>query len=156
MPSIINFEQVIGTFITGFLLIKFGRKTILQFGTLAAGIGNVLVFIGFLINGQAKDGESSSGQPFILLGLFLYMGVFGISLGPIVWLYIPEIVQPKIVPFSTATNWISASLVIILFPIMTEHLLNKNPATLFAIFAVWCIVSFVLHIRYVVETKDKS
>ena len=84
------------------------------------------------------------------------MGVFGISLGPIVWLYIPEIVDPKVVPFSTATNWISASLIIMLFPIMTEHLLNDNPALLFAVFAVWCIASFVLHLKYVVETKDKS
>ena len=91
MPSIINFEQVIGTFITGFLLIKFGRKTILQLGTLGASIGNVLIFIGFLLNGQGDD-ASTTGQPFILIGLFLYMGVFGISLGPIVWLYIPEIV----------------------------------------------------------------
>lgn len=156
MPSIINFEQVIGTFITGFLLIKFGRKTILQFGTLAGGIGNVLVFIGFFLNGRADDPDSNPGQYFILFGLFIYMGVFGISLGPIVWLYIPEIVQPKVVPFSTAANWISASLIIMLFPIMTEHLLNDNPSVLFAFFAVWCILSFVLHLRYVVETKDKS
>ena len=52
------------------------------------------------------------------------MAVFGLSLGPVVWLYIPEIVQPRIVPFSTATNWIIASIVIILFPILTDNLPN--------------------------------
>jgi len=88
MPSIINFEQVLGTFITGFLLIKLGRKTILQIGTLGAFLGNALIFIGFLLNGSGDD-ATSDGQPLILIGLFLYMGVFGISLGPIVWLYIP-------------------------------------------------------------------
>jgi hypothetical protein len=34
MASLINFEQVLATFATGILLVKFGRKTILQFGTL--------------------------------------------------------------------------------------------------------------------------
>jgi hypothetical protein len=49
----------------------------------------------------------------------MFMAVFGLSLGPVVWLYILEIVQPKIVPYSTAGDWISASIVIILFPIIT-------------------------------------
>jgi len=55
----------------------------------------------------------------IVVGLFLFMGIFGVSLGPVVWLYIPEIVAPKIVPYSTMVNWVSASSVIILFPIIT-------------------------------------
>ena len=54
-----------------------------------------------------------------MVGLFMFMAAFGLSLGPVVWLYIPEIVQPKIIPYSTASNWISASIVIILFPIIT-------------------------------------
>ena len=120
IPSLLNFEQVLGTFATGFLLITFGRKTILQFGTLFAGVSNVLIFIGFFLQ-EHTDAGKDSGQLFILLGLFLYMAVFGVSLGPVVWLYIPEIVQPKIVPFSTATNWITCSMVIILFPIMKEN-----------------------------------
>ena len=89
MPSLINFEQVLGTFATGFLLIKFGRKAILQFGTLMAGLGNALVFLGFLLNQIDGSEDSTNGQIFILMGLFLYMGVFGVSLGPVVWLYIP-------------------------------------------------------------------
>lgn len=87
MGSLINFEQFLGTFVTGILLAKFGRKTILQFGTLLGGIGNLLLTIGFFIKGPSDEG--GVGQGIILVGLFLYMAVFGISLGPIVWLYIP-------------------------------------------------------------------
>jgi hypothetical protein len=107
--------------------------------------------IGFFI----KD-ASSLGEPLILIGLFMFMAVFGLSLGPVVWLYIPEIVQPKIVPYSTASNWISASLVIILFPIATEDLLNGNPGVLFVFFTVWCLGSFVFNYLFVLETKDKT
>jgi hypothetical protein len=34
MPSLINLEQVLATFVTSYLLTKFGRRTILLFGTL--------------------------------------------------------------------------------------------------------------------------
>lgn len=57
----------------------------------------------------------------MLTGLFLYMAMFSISLGPVVWLYIPEVVQPKIIPFTTAMNWTSAALVIFLFPVVTNE-----------------------------------
>lgn len=154
MPSLINFEQVLGTFATGLLLMKFGRKTILQFGTFFEGLADLLVAVGFFI--KLGNDDSTFAQALILLGLFLYMGVFGISLGPVVWLYIPEVVQPKIVPFSTATNWICASLIIILFPILTENVLNSNPAVLFVIFGVWCALSFLFNLKFVIETKDKS
>ena len=92
----------------------------------------------------------------ILIGLFFFMAVFGLSLGPVVWLYIPEIVEPSIVPFSTAANWISASLIIILFPIISDNVLNGNPAILFLFFTAWCFGSYVFNLLFVIETKDKE
>jgi MFS family permease len=151
MPSLINLEQVLATFVTSYLLTKFGRRTILLYGALFEGISCGLVMVGFFI----KD-STPAGETLILLGLFLFMAVFGLSLGPVVWLYIPEIVQPKIVPYSTASNWISASLVIILFPIATDDLLNGNPGVLFIFFTAWCLGSFVFNYFYVLETKDKT
>lgn len=126
----------------------------MQVGTLLEGVADLMVAIGFFI--RSGDEDSTIGQVLVLVGLFLYMGVFGVSLGPVVWLYIPEIVQPKIVPFSTATNWICASLVIILFPILTDSILDNNPAILFLFFAIWCAVSLVFNMKYLIETKDKS
>ena len=119
VPSLINFDQVLTTFFTGYLLSKFGRKTLLTLGALFEGIATGIITVGFFL-----PDENSLRQPLIIVGLFLFMAVFGLSLGPVVWLYIPEIVQPRIVPFSTATNWIIASIVIILFPILTDNLPN--------------------------------
>jgi len=155
MATFVNFEQVLGTLVTGFLLFKFGRKTIVQYGTLLEGAANLLVAIGFFIKGDQTSADSA-GQGLILTGLFLFMGVFGLSLGPVVWLYIPEIVQPAVVPFSTATNWICASLVIILFPIIKDNVLNGNPAVLFLIFTAYCFLSLVFNAKFMIETKDKK
>ena len=82
----------------------------LLLGPLVVGCATAIVMIGFLID---------DGKGLVVGGLFMFMFFFGMSLGPVVWLYIPEIVQSKIIPYSTASNWISASLVIILFPIIT-------------------------------------
>ena len=120
-------------------------------GTAVECLAVSLGMIGFMVG--EKD---LSGQVLILTGLFLYMAVFGLSLGPVVWLYIPEIVQPRIVSYSTAANWISAFTIITFFPIITDSLLDGNPKFLFLFFALWCAVSFVINMKYVVETKDKS
>jgi hypothetical protein len=49
MPSLINLEQVLGTFATGLLLVKFGRKAILQVGTMLEGIAELFVAVGFFL-----------------------------------------------------------------------------------------------------------
>jgi hypothetical protein len=79
-------------------------------GAVSTGI----IGVGFFIH----DSNTDVGNAFILTGLVIFMANFGISLGPVVWLYIPEVVQPSIVPFSTGINWGGAALVMLLFPII--------------------------------------
>lgn len=154
MGVIVNFESFLGTFITGFLLATFGRKTILQIGTFLEGVANIFAAVGFFIWNYTD--QIKLAEALVLLGLFLYMGVFGVSLGPVVWLYIPEVVEPKVVPFSTAVNWITASIIIILFPIITTNALDGNPAYLFIFFAAICAGSWIFNAKFLIETKDKT
>lgn len=49
LPSILNFEQVVSAALSSFLLTKFGRKTILQAGTMGAAIANLVIAIGFYL-----------------------------------------------------------------------------------------------------------
>jgi hypothetical protein len=76
------------------------------------------------------------------------MGSFGLTLGPIVWLYIPEIVEANIIPYSTMANLIGASVCVILFPIASAQL--PNQAYLFIIFMVWGVASLVINKFYLV------
>lgn len=85
LPSIVNFEQVVTAIISSFLLKKYGRKLILQYGTVGAIITNFIIGIGFFLMGSSPK----LSVALILIGLFCYMANFGLSLGPIVWLYIP-------------------------------------------------------------------
>ncbi len=113
-PIIINLEQVLTSLIVSYLLSKVGRKTLLQVGTALGAFATGIIAIGFFV----KDSNSDLGSGFILFGLVVFMANFGISLGPVVWLYIPEIVQPNIISFSTGANWGAAALVMLFFPII--------------------------------------
>ena len=91
-----------------------------------------------------------------MIGLVYFMASFNLSLGPVVWLYIPEIVDPSFLPYSTMVNWGSSALCILLFPILKAQLPNRNPAPMFIFFAAWSVLSFFINQRYVVETAGKT
>jgi len=64
---------------TIYLLKSFGRKTLLQVGSLGSGITLAITTLGFFTHNSL----------YIILGLVFYSFIFGFSLGPVVWLYIP-------------------------------------------------------------------
>lgn len=45
---------------------------------------------------------------------------------------------------------------VIMFPILTDNVLDSNPAILFIFFTAWLIGSFLINTRFVIESKDKS
>lgn len=64
---------------------RVGRVFLLQSGTIIASMSLVFVGIGFILN-------DNTGNILILVGLFIFMGNFGMTLGPVFWLYVAEIV----------------------------------------------------------------
>ena len=120
MPSILNFEQMATCILSSFLLNRFGRKTILQFGTIGFAISNFVIYIGYSIQ---KDNPQLS-VTLLMIAFVYFMANFGVSLGPIIWLYIPEIVKPSFLPYSTMINWSFSALVILIFPIIKARLPN--------------------------------
>ena len=53
-----------------------------------AAITTSMVAIGFLV----KTDNLSASNGLVIAGLVIYMANFGLTLGPVVWLYIAEIV----------------------------------------------------------------
>lgn len=90
------------------------------------------------------------GQTLIVVGLFIFIGVFGLSLGPLVWIYIEDIAQPWFVPFTTGLNWGLSALVVILFPVVVNRVLGGQPQLLLLFFTVWCLISFVINSKYLI------
>ena len=84
------------------------------------------------------------------------ISTFAISISPITWLYIPEIVQPPLIPFTTIVNWCSAYLIVFLFPIIQENSVNKDTPYLFLFFALCMVVHTVVLWVVMQETRYKN
>lgn len=140
--------QFIACLGTSLILKKVGRKTLLQSGTGVSFIVLTIIGVAFV----AMKGTVQ--QILIIVSLYIFMTSFGFTLGPVVWLYIPEIVPANIVPFSTLANWAGASITIILFPILGDII--GQFGYLFFMFSLWCLASLLINQRYVIETMGKT
>lgn len=91
----------------------------------------------------------------IFVFLILFNIGYGATLGPIVWLYVPEIIPAKIVPFITMLNWFSASICVIFTPIAIDVNHNNADAVFFC-FGGITLLFFVMNVFLLVETKNKT
>ena len=100
----INLQQFMGSLFAALLLMKFGRKYLLQTGNKVIGVCLLAICLGLYIPSPA----------IVNLSQFVYMSAFGLSFGSIFWLYIPEIVEPKMIAVCACCNWSSYFLVTLL------------------------------------------
>ena len=98
--------QFLSAIFTLFILISFGRKGLILFGNISLGIVDILLGIFSIF------GDSWSGSVVFAL-LIIYVLIFGLSLGPAIWIYVPEIMPAKMVPFATMMKWIAATISVI-------------------------------------------
>lgn len=122
----------------------------MQFGTMNLSLSLVIITIGFVLLSQ----NIAAGGWLILCGLILFVAIFGLSLGPITWIYIADIVEAEVIPFPTLSNRLTSAVITITFPILKNAFNSSVP--LFAFYGVWTFCSFFVNSRYVLETKGKT
>ena len=151
-PIIVNGQKLLFGIIGYFMMGVWGRRAILTRGMLTVALCEVGMFIGFM-----NSSEGNSWAPVLILGcLCVFLFSFNVSLGPLTWLYVSEIVQPGLIPFTTMTNWIFSTLIIGSFPIIRSHSENKDVPGLFIFYAACTFVIFGIFCALMVETKDKT
>ncbi len=92
----------------------------------------------------------------VLLSLFTYRFIYGITLGPVAFLYIPEIIEPNVMPYVIVLYWFSAFLTVMIFPLVKKYIFDGNPGPIFMIFAVYTLLSMIINQYALVETKGKK
>ena len=86
--------------------------------------------------------------------IMLFNIIFGLTLGPTVWLYVPEIAPPKVVPLATATYWLGCSFCVIFAPVLTK--IASSIYIVFLVLGVYLLVVLVPNYYLVVETRNKT
>lgn len=144
---LISVVNVIVTFASAPLVDKLGRKPLLKTSVTFMGISAAL--LGF--------GIQSANPLFSIVGTFVYIGFFAIGLGPIPFLLVGEVTQPKAKAlaqsFGVTMNWLATFVVGYLFPVLKNSWLGGGT---FYIFTGMCAVTYIFVKSYIPETKGKN
>jgi len=105
MIGIVNFGA---TLIGLVLLNKWGRRTIMIFGNI--GMAILLFCIGIFLFTKS-DG-------LMVLSVLLYIAFFELSTGPIMWLYLAEIMYEEGLSAATGFTWCLMLLISLILPLL--------------------------------------
>lgn len=150
-PLIANIIQLIATLCSIPALTKVGRKPLILIGNLTLGIFDLVMGIMFLLN------LLTSQKAYVYVSLafiLLFMISYGVTIGPIVWLYVPEVIPAKYVPIATSMNWLGAAICIIASPFIINAV--GSPYPVFFGFSVITLVLFFFNFSILVESKGKT
>jgi sugar porter (SP) family MFS transporter len=156
---IINGSCVLFTIIAIATVDKWGRKPLMLIGALGMGIS--LVAMGALAQCMT-DPTAAAG--WMLTFIILYIGCFGLSVGPVTWVILSEIyptaVRGRALGLATFFLWGADYLVTQTFPIMDAKgswfVTHFNHAFPFYVYTGFCVVLLFVVGMLTPETKGKS
>ncbi|CAL8582212.1 hypothetical protein XPA_007882 [Xanthoria parietina] len=105
--------------VSWFIIERAGRRKLFLWGTVGQGLSMVLVF-SCLIPGTEAAAKGAA------VGLFTYIASFGATWLPLPWLYPAEInplkTRAKANALSTCSNWLFNFLIVMITPILIDHI----------------------------------
>jgi sugar porter (SP) family MFS transporter len=140
--------NLVFTLVAMFTVDKWGRKKLMLFGSVGLAVTYILLGSAFYF--QLKGIA-------VLSLVVIAIGIYAMSLAPIVWVILSEIFPNRIrgaaMALSTFALWIACFILTFTFP-----LLNKGfgAAGTFWVYAGICILGFLFVLRKLPETKGKS
>ena len=135
--------QVVVTFLSGFLINRYGRRTLMLSGMTVI----VLSLLGGAVEAWLEDDTSH----ILLIVVFLHIVGFSLSLGPVGMLYIAEIMEN--VTLAVCVIWILTLFVSMISEIMIKSL---GIGTAFFFYGVISLVCLVYLKNNMVESKGLS
>ena len=147
-PLIANVIQLVATLASVPALKKYGRKNLILLGNFSLGIFDLIMGVMFLV--AAVTGWKPAIY-IVLVFILLFMISYGVTIGPIVWLYVPEIIPAKIVPVATFMNWFGCSICIIATPFVIDAV--GSPYPVFFAFGAITLFFFIFNYSMLIETE---
>lgn len=146
----IGIVNVLMTVVAMFIVDRLGRRPLFIIGFLGAAAS--LAVIAMTMN----SGDPAMA-PVALVGLFVYIAFFAVSLGPLPWIYMSELfplaMRSRGMAMASVANWGCNFLVVFLFPVVVAE---AGAAVTFAIFCGFCVLGAVYAWARAPETKGAS
>ncbi|MDD5183935.1 MAG: sugar porter family MFS transporter [Paludibacter sp.] len=140
--------NLIFTLVAMFTVDKWGRKKLMLFGSV--GLALTYILLGSAFYFQLKGIA-------VLSLVVIAIGIYAMSLAPIVWVILSEIFPNRIrgaaMAMATFALWIACFILTYTFPLLNKSL---GAAGTFWVYAGICVLGFVFVLRKLPETKGKS
>ena len=147
--TLIGVMNLVFTILAMRVIDKLGRKLLMLIGS--AGMAVCYLIIGYLFMTGNTNGW------LLLSFIIITPAFFAFGLGPTVWVVLSEIFPNKIrgaaMSVATFSLWVASYLLTLTFPIFVEMF---SSAFTFWIYAVICIIGFMVILKYFPETKGIS
>ena len=133
--------SLLSTLVSGQIINRYGRKTIFIWGDIAITITLSITTILFL----------NESYQALVYPIFMFIVLFGISFGPVPWIYVAEILPDIGIGIAVVFNWLGSFLVALFFPVLS----NKDmfgPGLSFGIFGVFGFAALFILAGCVKET----
>lgn len=147
--TLVGAMNIIFTIVAMRVIDKMGRKKLMLIG--AAGMVVCYLIIGYLFKIEKTDGWM------LLSFIIITPAFFAFGLGPTVWVVLSEIFPNKIrgaaMSVATFALWVGCYTLTLTFPIFVETL---SAAVTFWIYAIVCIIGFLVIYKTLPETKGVS
>ncbi|RDW58359.1 hypothetical protein BP5796_12289 [Coleophoma crateriformis] len=155
MSGVLNITQMVGVLSSLWTLDRFGRRTILLWGSIGMFIPHAIIAI--LVGKFSSDWPSHRPEGWASVAfLLVYMISFGASWGPVPWAMPAEIfpssLRAKGVAISTCSNWLNNFII----GLITPPLVQNTGFGAYIFFAVFCLGSFAWTYFCVPETNGKT
>ena len=139
--------NLVATLVAMSVIDKFGRRKLLLTGT--AGLAICLGAITAIF-------FTHRHMNWLLWLLMIYIALFAISQGAVVWVYISEVfpnrVRAKGQSLGSSAHWVTNAIISLIFPVMA----TSSGAYPFLFFAVMMVVDFFVVLFYYPETSRIS
>lgn len=134
----------IAALMSGKLMDRFGRRNL-------SIMGAFTVSLCLFALSSFKSFDLTDYNKYIIL---IYIFCFGVSLGPVMPIYLSEILPEQGVSIAILTNWLFTFIIGLLFPKLVASPLKLEGS--FFLFAIFTMGAFFYFKRYLIETKGKS
>lgn len=134
-PIIISLVFFVSCFLSNAILKYLSRRATFQLGTITICICNLVLAILYALELHPVV---------ILVFKTIILIMYGLTFGPLVWPYLPEVVPARIIPLAQSMNWLIDCFTLSLPGVIIAH--AGNPWPLFFVFFLWDFISiFVNH-----------
>jgi len=148
----VGFTNVCGTILASTLMDKAGRKQLLSLSYLGMGIAMAAMVIGF-----SQASLAAYSGTVALFGTLLYILSFGLGVGPVPGLLVPELapadIRGRAMSFALTTHWVTNFSIGQLF---LPSVQSFGIPLVYSFFSLVCFIAIFFVNRFVVETKGKS